>query len=243
MHWIFLSPHPDDVALSCGGLISEMLVHGHTAEVWTICCGDIPPGRLTPVAKELHTQWGFSRNAPALRREEDRKSLAVLGIPVTQFAIPDCIYRRDLITGKPLIKIMSDLFAPFPASEESRVDDLSVLMKGMLSEFAQLVSPYGYGNHLDHILVRKAAEKLTGSQTWYYADYPYTLLGGEQESPETTETLTFPIGNEALVKWQQSIAEHQSQISTFWGSVDEMKRRIKQYRNKGGGDRIWRLKS
>lgn len=38
-HHLFLSPHFDDVALSCGGMIDQLIGAGATVEVWTIFSG------------------------------------------------------------------------------------------------------------------------------------------------------------------------------------------------------------
>lgn len=241
MHFIFLSPHPDDVALSCGGFICQLQLTGHKVSAWTICCGDIPKGRLSPVAKELHERWGFERNAPALRRAEDSASMNILGVPVTHFSIPDCIYRRNSSTDEFLIQKMADLFSEFPVSEEYLVDELASKFAEWRRQGENLVSPFGLGNHIDHILVRRAAEKVTGQDTWYYADYPYTLKSEPSALPHKGESIKLIIGKPCLETWQKSIAAHHSQISTFWGSTDQMQQAIEEYQRSGGGSEICRV--
>lgn len=94
MHWIYLSPHLDDVALSCGGLVWEQSQAGEQVEVWTVCAGDPPPGPLSPFAEELHRRWKTGPEAAQPRREEDKRSLEFLGASPRHFPLPDCIYRR-----------------------------------------------------------------------------------------------------------------------------------------------------
>src|SRR5512139_3118661 len=79
MHWIYLSPHLDDAALSCGGLIWEQVHAGDTVSVWTICAGDPPNGSLSPFAEALHARWQSGIEAAVLRREEDVTSCLLLG--------------------------------------------------------------------------------------------------------------------------------------------------------------------
>jgi LmbE family N-acetylglucosaminyl deacetylase len=45
---VFVSPHPDDAALSCGGLIANLRARGKPVAIVTIFCGPGPLPRLTP---------------------------------------------------------------------------------------------------------------------------------------------------------------------------------------------------
>lgn len=241
MSWIFLSPHFDDVVLSCGGMIAEMVSHGQAVEVWTICAGNPPPGALSPLARSLHERWGLKRNAAAIRRKEDQRSCTVLGANARYFQIPDCIYRRDPTTGKPLILKNEDLFQPVSEVEWSLVVDLEHQLARALPINAQLVSPFTMGAHVDHHLVRCAAEALQ-RPLWYYADYPYAALSGNDQAKWILpgwQTFDQPVSETALLKWQAAIAEHQSQISTFWGSLEEMRQSIEAYWQAGGGSKLW----
>ena len=68
MEWIYLSPHFDDVALSCGGLLWEQAQAGEGASVWTICAGEVPAGQLSPFAQSLHERWEKGQGAAVQRR-------------------------------------------------------------------------------------------------------------------------------------------------------------------------------
>ncbi len=241
MTWIFLSPHFDDVVLSCGGMIAEMVSHGQTVELWTICAGNPPPGPLSPLARSLHKRWGLKRNAAAIRRKEDRRSCAVLGVKVRHFHIPDCIYRKDPITGEFLILENEDLFQSLPEVEIPLAADLELHLARTLPIDARVVSPLTMGGHIDHHLVRRAAEALC-RPLWYYADYPYAALSSNDQAKwilPDWETFELPVLRTSLLKWQEAIAEHESQISTFWGSLVEMQQSIEAYWQAGGGSKLW----
>ncbi|MGH2521295.1 MAG: PIG-L deacetylase family protein, partial [Anaerolineales bacterium] len=51
---LYLSPHFDDAALSCGGTIHQQTRQGERAVVVTVCAGDSPPGPLSAFAQTLH---------------------------------------------------------------------------------------------------------------------------------------------------------------------------------------------
>lgn len=78
MQTIYLSPHLDDVALSCGGLVWQEAQAGEQVAIWTICAGGIPPGPLSDFAKKLHKRWQTGRNAVKHRRQEDIASCSIL---------------------------------------------------------------------------------------------------------------------------------------------------------------------
>lgn len=241
MNWIFLSPHLDDVVLSCGGLIAELVNSGHKAAVWTICAGDPPAAPLSPLALELHQRWGFGTDAVERRREEDRRSCEWLGAAVKHFDIPDCIYRLNTQTGEPLIPTNDDLFQPLPPVEFPLADSIRLRLKSMLPQDVQLVSPMALGNHIDHHLTRRAAEGL-GIPLLYYPDYPYSVdapfeNGGKP--PMELENFVQMVSHEGFIRWVEAIGLHTSQISTFWGTLEEMEKAIRAYWRAGGGSTLW----
>ena len=76
MRWIYLSPHFDDVVLSCGGLIWEQTHSGITVEIWTICAGNPPAGPISEYAMGMHKIWktGSAQETVELRRIEDQNA-------------------------------------------------------------------------------------------------------------------------------------------------------------------------
>src|SRR5512138_3595051 len=96
MRWIYLSPHLDDVVFSAGGLIYDQVRSGLSVEIWTFMCGYVPEGDVSPFARLIHEQWGFSSAEETVRRrrEEDKNAAAILGAGTVHFDFPDCIYRR-----------------------------------------------------------------------------------------------------------------------------------------------------
>ena len=60
MTHVFVAPHPDDVALSCGGLIASLRELGQTVTIVTVFSGDGSSDRLTPYQREA---LGFGSKA------------------------------------------------------------------------------------------------------------------------------------------------------------------------------------
>src|SRR3954452_219485 len=60
MTHVFVAPHPDDVALSCGGLLASLRELGQTVTIITVFSGDGSSDNLTPYQREAH---GFGSKA------------------------------------------------------------------------------------------------------------------------------------------------------------------------------------
>ncbi len=242
MEWIYLSPHFDDVAFSCGGLVWEQVELGEKVSVWTICAGDVPFGPISQYAKSLHNRWGTDRGAVKKRKAENALSNRWLGVTWRDFSIPDAIYRRSPIDGSHMYTSDLELFSEFRFDEIHRIEVLRDELSQALPRACELVTPLALGGHVDHYLVRKAAEKLDRSM-WYYADFPYSINPEQdldKDDREMNQTI-FPISEAGLRIWQESVAAHTSQISTFWSGTDQMREAIKEYWVPIKGIRLWKF--
>ena len=266
MHWVYLSPHFDDIALSCGGLVWEQTHSGDRVEIWTVCAGDPLNIQLSHFAQELHERWKTGTEAVADRRQEDMRADLILGAAYRYFNWPDCIYRFRHDNGQPVICGEYDLFHASP--EENLVSDLTVLLKKTVPKGARLVCPMALGDHIDHHFTRLSAER-SGMPLIYYPDYPYILnlpailekmehsysdpaviIGinspsilppGHADLAKAWARLPMALSTEALKAWQSAIAAYHSQISTFWTGLPEMELAINNYWA-GGGWRLWQIK-
>ncbi len=241
MHWIYLSPHTDDAVLSCGGIIYEQVRAGETVEVWTFFTADPPPGPLlSPFAKELHERWGGGMDAYAIRRAEDMEACARLGAAPRHFDLPECIYRR-LPGGQPVIHARDDLFRPYHPGEQPLVETIAGILRREAPAAVRLVVPLTAGGHVDHRIVRAAAEAAAAGSDlslWFYVDYPY---GVQEEHDFRLSDWVGPgwlvydqeVTGQGLEAWQSAVGAYQSQISSFWGNEGQMRKEIAAYREKG----------
>ncbi len=237
--WIFLSPHFDDVALSCGGLVWDLVNQGGQVEIWTIMGGYPPDENYSDFAKANHQLWGRSGpEAINMRRNEDRAACDVLGAVPRHFNWPDVIYRNHENSGLPVVNNNQELFNEFP--EKALVDEIVKRMKEEIAKGIRLVLPIGLGGHLDHQAVVQAGARLP-QVDFYYADYPYIL--NNFDSPILLKNMYSIISRhlpqEALEAWQEAVLCYRSQLSTFWRDEEETRLALRNY-FAGGGGRLWR---
>lgn len=242
MRNIYLSPHLDDAALSCGGLIWDQVQGGQQVEVWTICAGDPPPQTFTPFAEELHTRWELPPDqAIAARREEDQRAMSVLGAAYKHFPIPDAVYRLHPKTGEPLYLDWVDVSGGLHPGDESYILQMARQLAGLLTGENTLIAPLTVGNHVDHQFTRALAEMLA-LPLCYYPDYPYALQYADEIphlAPLGAKPEAIPVSGRGLAAWQDSIAAYTSQLSTFWESDEEMRAAIREFSRKYDGVTLW----
>jgi LmbE family N-acetylglucosaminyl deacetylase len=252
MNWIYISPHLDDIALSLGGLLWDQSQAGERVSVWTLCSGDPPPGPFSDFAGSLHARWGVGRDATAHRRREDALSCSILGATHRHLEVPDCIYRRSPVTGNHLYASEEAIRSPLHPDETPLVRQLQVLLAAKLPPEVNLVCPLALGRHVDHRLARTVLEGLDRPLR-YYADYPYVLevqaaiedaIADANEvkfAPSGWGATTYPVTPEGAAAWEEAIAAHASQISTFWPDLPAMRQAIREYHQKTGGVTLWQL--
>ena len=67
---LYLSPHLDDAALSCGGQIAQATRRGARVLIVTVMAGDPPVDVENAYIASLHTRWELGRDAASQRRAE-----------------------------------------------------------------------------------------------------------------------------------------------------------------------------
>ena len=241
-HWIFLSTHFDDVALSCGGLVWDLANTGFQVEIWTVMAGYPPKDNFSVFAQETHEVWGKSgKDAIDMRREEDQAACNILGAKPNYLDFPDVIYRRFEDSGKPVVNNDDELFNNPP--ESSLVQDIADDLTGKLPPEAVIVLPMGLGGHLDHRAVVQAGGKLPRVD-FYYADYPYILKSYDSAllREDHFEKVPRYLSPDALKAWQEAVLCYRSQLSWFWRDDKEEQLALRNYLS-GGGGRLWKKNS
>ena len=242
--WIFLSPHFDDVVLSVGGLVWELAHKGNQVEIWTICAGDPPFDKpLTDYAQMLHIFWELGDDVPYARSREDAACCQVLGASYRRYTAPDNIYRYLPGTGETVVKVPDDNLGPLEPVESYLIPPVADFLRKNLVEGWELVIPLTVGHHRDHVLTRKAAERL-GIPLWHYVDYPYVIQNETNLAdwiPVNAEKFSMQVSSDGLKAWQDGFACHHSQIIFFWPDEAEMRVGIEDYFKSGGGFTLWKF--
>lgn len=240
---IYLSPHLDDVALSCGGQISMQTAAGQSVLIVTIAAGDPPLVPLSEFARLLHDRWELVADTVARRRAEDMAACQILGADYLHWDIPDCIYRQHPVTGELLYLSRDAIFGEVHPAEFGLVDEL-IHRLANLPQHHRLLAPLTVGHHVDHQLTRLAAERCFGSGIWYYEDYPYVREAGALATvipPASSDwqAHVIPLNQTAVQARVEAIAAFASQISTFFNGRQELEEQINNAVQAVGGERIW----
>ncbi len=257
---IFLSPHPDDAVLSCGGWINQLVQDGERPIVITVFGGDRPAAvPLSDFARSLHERWQLGDAAPARRRDEDRAACDCLGCYLIHLPFADAVYRVDPATQCHLYDSEEAIFGE--VQDEEMIDRVAEAVQVRLRRVAnaRLVVPLTAGKHVDHVITRLAAERLE-EDLIYYEDYPYAEQpermthvwgGAEDAAHEPTRerarewaSETIELSEAALQAKIEAFLQHRSQISTFYRDDDEVRRRMRAYAESVGhgqaAERYWR---
>jgi LmbE family N-acetylglucosaminyl deacetylase len=249
---LYLSPHPDDVVLSCGGMIWQQVQRGETVAVVTIFAAS--PSLSSPLssfAQSLHDRWHASAppgmdfsDPPAVRRAEDQRAFEALDprVQLAHFPLADCIYRIHPVIEEALYASEEAIFGEVHPADPAK-DSLATLAAVPSSSI--VYSPLAVGHHVDHQIVRTWIDGwgLDADRVRYYEDYPYVTEPGALEAVigqhQGWVPSVIPLGEPALQAKIRAVIEHASQISTFWEGVERMKVELRAHTEALGGERLW----
>ncbi len=244
---IYLSPHLDDAALSCGGQIWADTAVSQSSLVVTVMAGDPPQETHSEYVDSLHERWNLAAGgaaAAAARRQEDMAACRVLGSDYWHWDVPDCIYRHHAVTGDPFYVSDAAIFGDIHPQEMGLVEQLARLIAA-LPAHERLVVPLSAGHHVDHQLVRLAAERSARpDRLVYYEDYPYVrdeaaLAAVIPAGTGDWQAQVVPLTAAAVASKIEAIAAFQSQLSTFFNGRADLAAQITNYGQKVGGERLW----
>lgn len=234
---LFLSPHLDDAVFSCGGQMVLLREQGVSMHVVTAFTGDAPEPPLPDFATLLHALWDAGDNPFALRREEDRRALRLLGAEGTHLPHLDAIYRRSREGGQWLYPDHPAVFGPVAAEEATLPQTLAREIASLCRPPGQTVvhAPLGVGGHVDHRLVRAAALLLeeAGHPLRFYEDFPYSEEAGELEAAladlAPLQPIIIPYDERVLQARLDAMALYGSQLGAVFGDAERMRDLTRAY--------------
>ncbi|MGD2047885.1 MAG: PIG-L family deacetylase [Chloroflexota bacterium] len=240
---IYLSPHLDDAVLSCGGQIYQQIQSGKVVLVVTTMAGDPLNRKLSSFAMSLQDRWELAVDAVNARRQEDVKAGHLLGFDILHWKIPDCIYRVDPTSSEALYASEEALFGQIHAVDDDLIDELVRYMTN-LPTHQRILIPLAVGHHVDHQLVRLAAERWPGKADFaYYEEYPYARDPALMRAALTPEKGWYPevipLSRQAISTKIRAASCYRSQISTFFDDLKDLAAQITLYSQKVGGERLW----
>lgn len=177
---LFVSPHYDDIALSCGGTVARLTRAGDAAAVVTVFGAEPEMTDLTGFAVMQHDRWGLSpTDVIAARRAEEARAAALLGARVRFLPFHDAIYRGDRYLDD------DQLFGE-PATDEADLPGRIVAaldLGGAPEPATRIYCPLAIAGHVDHrhAFVAGLALLRAGWDVCFYEDQPYALEPGMVE--------------------------------------------------------------
>jgi LmbE family N-acetylglucosaminyl deacetylase len=243
---VYIAPHMDDAALSCGGAIATYRAHNIPVLVVTLLTAH-PSGPYNAVAQEFHGQWRLeTEDVVGIRRREDAEAMAILAADYVWAERLDAIYRcPEAYVSR------ETLFAP-PIPDDPLIPDMAQILIELRERLpdATFYLPLGVGDHVDHLIAFDAARMHGGEKLAFYEDVHYVLQPGAIErrleaigEQMSAATIEISAGLERKIA---AISKYASQMDALFGGEDEMVRQMTAYaarlRPEGGayGERIWR---
>lgn len=248
--FLFISPHLDDAVFSCGGYIGKLRALSHTVRVLTLFSGS-PAGKLSLLARALHADWNLPKDAAAIRREEDKQALGVLGAEALHAGFLDCIYRRDRMSGKPVYTRLGQILRQESVEETQLIEEVAEYLGDVLQEgrYQHAFAPLGLGGHVDHLITHAAARlaqsKCPRTRFFFYEDLPYAI--SDRPGDERTRGMrSFScIRRDGSAQKYAAMNQYVSQVKSprYSGGIDieAIARYGMDFKNKPGAltERVW----
>ena len=209
MRALFVSPHLDDVAFSCGGTFAALARQGWQCTLLTCFTASVPDPRGFALACQTDKGIPPGVDYMALRRGEDERAAARLGAAeVVHLPLPEAPHRG---------------YDSAPALFGEVRDDVWRELAPLLPQGHDLVFlPQGKGGHVDHLQVIRAADA-AGLRGHHYADLPYDIDGTDGDAG--------PVEPDVGAK-VDACAAYASQLGFQFGGEARMRERLRAARER-----------
>jgi LmbE family N-acetylglucosaminyl deacetylase len=249
--YIYISPHLDDVPLSCSGTICRQQAQGLNILVVTIFAGE-PQPPFSPFVQSVHRSWHAPEERPyQVRKEEERKAMALLGADYAWLDWFEILYRDSELSDaneffwEPGTSVVPSRDAALFTTLCAWFADALLLYPGV-----QFVVPLGLGMHRDHQFVFQAAlNTLDRDRVLFFEDFPYATYYSKDELIEYVKPYNMSFIEVDISEYfEQRIAAseaYQSQIPTLFYLASSFRELIRAYTLEAGKqqrpiERYWR---
>jgi LmbE family N-acetylglucosaminyl deacetylase len=226
---LFVSPHLDDVAFSCGGTLIRLIREGWQVRLCTVFTASVVWPQGFALACQLDKGLSADMDYMALRRMEDDEFARLAGVA-------DSCHLNFMEAPHRGYRDAADLFLGVHHGDEVWRE-----LAGELTELAQdcgaIFAPQGLGNHVDHLQVILALQQagLSDRAVWY-TDTPYAirfpsacpspLLSGDLKKQSVTIELQRKI---------EGCRAYRTQVPFQFGSEERMERKLVEFHGRQGG--------
>lgn len=242
---VILSPHLDDAALSCGGLLHFLTGRQASSLVISIYCGN--PSAVKSSNGSLRTLQRRGHVNPRLRRREDVNAMHWADADFVHLSFADGIYRRSPLSNQFIYRQVRERWVAPRVDDLAHVEELYLVLQRLCLNLGRilLISPMGIGQHVDHTIVARVALRLAdrGASLLFFEDFPYVVnqaLGeGTQDDPvlalarlgrEPAARLLLPVDVAAKAAL---IGHYHTQIPALFGDEAGMLSALQARQHKG----------
>lgn len=232
---LFVSPHFDDVAFSCGGTAVQLARRGWTTHLVTVFSAGVYPATGFALACQTDKGLGEEVDYMLLRKGEDDEAAGFLQINQThRLGFLEAPHRG--------YESAKDLFAAVQHSDRLTLRKVTATLAKLVESARPDVvfAPLAIGNHVDHVIVGTAARNL-GVRTAWYRDTPYVIRDPHASTPlpVSGEEWTATLDDEALNARIDASAAYKSQLGfQFQGSKQAVREALTDLAiSTGGGEK------
>ncbi len=216
---LFLSPHLNDAALSCGGLAARLSAQGWRVTFATLFTASVP----NPQGFALHEQT--SKGVPphvdymALRRREDVEAARHLSVSrVVHLPLPDASHR-----GYAGPEALLGGILPYDEIDQPLADHLRRLAEEERPDL--ILAPQAVGGHVDSRMVLRAVRQARlPSVHAFWRDVPFVMRRGAapaQEMPDAPWEVAVEV-TDFLRQRVQACSAYRSQLGHLFGGEARM---------------------
>jgi LmbE family N-acetylglucosaminyl deacetylase len=230
--YIYVSPHLDDVAFSCGGTICAHTMQGLHTLVVTLFAGD-PQPPFSPLAQACHQFWQVAEDASPyqIRKMEDEQAMAALDVDYVWLNWLEVIYRLPDLTDFSDINTYHANDPILPALRQWLGDVHAAYPRAMI------VMPLAIGGHQDHrVLFQAARDVLEHDTLLFYEDFPYVAYLPEEAKDLAWSHHLTPLEvdiSHCLEQRIQVAGFYQSQLAMLFYPPSSFRDMIREYARVG----------
>ena len=232
---LFLSPHLDDVAFSCGAAFAALAARGWDAHLVTVFTRSVPSPRGFALACQTDKGLDPDVDYMALRRVEDAAAARALGAASVRWLDHAEAPHRGYDSAPAL-------FAGVHAGDREAWRPIATEIAALVAEFAPtlIFAPQAIGGHADHRHVVRAvvdvarATDATLALAWY-RDAPYILRHPGASAPDPIDDPDAPLADIALPSTAAALtakldacAAYASQLAFQFGGEPAMRTALAQ---------------
>ena len=219
-----LSPHLDDAAFSCGGLLAMLARAGWRVVVATLFTRSVPNPQGFALACQLDKGLEPQVDYMALRRAEDAAAMRALdAAPPFHAPLAEAPHRG--------YGSAPELFGAL-RPDDAVGDEVRAVVDRLLAEHSPelVLAPQAIGGHVDHIQVVRALEGLNLPIAWW-RDFPYTARTANPREPFGDAMSRLPersvvLDKAALAAQEASCLAYVSQLGFQFGGADRLRAKL-----------------